>query len=228
MSEQGKPPRRMQDRAVRTRARIMDAAGQLFETCGYGGTTINAIVDKAGIAKGAFYHHFKDKNELASTILEETLDLQAMEEQDCKLQEIYDTGMILAYRIIHEPPIRAALRLSLEYNARDTYGTPWPPWISIDTEQLEAAIRNGEVAPDIDTTATSYLIAGGWAGIVVINFAVNGNLDDLEERISLMYKNLFLAIAHPRYLRQLDLSPDRGKCLYEEFLAKKQTEENES
>lgn len=226
MSEQGKRSREMQARAKLTRAKIMNAAGILFETCGYGGTTINTIVERSGIAKGAFYHHFKNKSDLAKTILDETLTLDGLEIQDFKLQEIYDTGAILAYRIIHEPSIRAALRLSLEYNARDTYGTPWPPWIGINTGQLDAARENGEIAPDVDSDATAYLIAGGWSGLVVIGYAVNGNLDKLEERVALLYKNLFLAIAHPRYLRKLDLAPDRGRRLFAEYLAKQQPQEN--
>ena len=40
---------------------IYEVSLQLFRTKGYDGTTIDAIVKKAGIAKGTFFNHFKSK-----------------------------------------------------------------------------------------------------------------------------------------------------------------------
>lgn len=40
----------------------------LFERHGFHGVTINQIVEKAGISKGGFYHHFTSKDELLFVI----------------------------------------------------------------------------------------------------------------------------------------------------------------
>jgi TetR/AcrR family transcriptional regulator, transcriptional repressor for nem operon len=46
-----------------TRARILNAAGQLFRREGYGGSGIDGLTKSAGVTNGAFYGHFKTKSE---------------------------------------------------------------------------------------------------------------------------------------------------------------------
>ncbi len=50
-----------QQRAEETRSRILDAAGELFAEHGYGATRVADICARAGVTKGAFYHHFESK-----------------------------------------------------------------------------------------------------------------------------------------------------------------------
>lgn len=50
-----------------TRARIIDAAGQLFRREGYGGSGIDGLTKAAGVTNGAFYGHFKSKSEAFRT-----------------------------------------------------------------------------------------------------------------------------------------------------------------
>jgi TetR/AcrR family transcriptional regulator, transcriptional repressor for nem operon len=53
-----------------TRERLMDAAEELFLVQGYGGTSVDAILERTGLTKGAFFHHFGSKRELAVSLLE--------------------------------------------------------------------------------------------------------------------------------------------------------------
>jgi AcrR family transcriptional regulator len=53
------------------RKEIMEAAGKLFMMKGYDETSVNMIVEEAGVAKGTFYHYFKTKEEILGSILEE-------------------------------------------------------------------------------------------------------------------------------------------------------------
>lgn len=53
-----------------TRSRIMDAAELLILEYGFGGTTVDAVVGVAGVTKGAFFHYFASKAELAHAIVE--------------------------------------------------------------------------------------------------------------------------------------------------------------
>lgn len=50
------------------RSSIIDASWELFKEKGYEKTTIDDIIEKAGIAKGTFYHHFQGKSALLGTL----------------------------------------------------------------------------------------------------------------------------------------------------------------
>ena len=52
------------EHAAQTRARIVEAARRLFNRHGFEQVTIDRIMTDAGLTRGAFYHHFKSKNEL--------------------------------------------------------------------------------------------------------------------------------------------------------------------
>lgn len=53
--------------AVR-RAELINCAQGLFLTRGYERTTINDVISAAGLSKGAFYHHFRSKEDLLEAI----------------------------------------------------------------------------------------------------------------------------------------------------------------
>jgi AcrR family transcriptional regulator len=53
-----------------TRARIVDVATGLFASAGYDATSIEMVLAKSGISRGALYHHFKDKAALFEAVLE--------------------------------------------------------------------------------------------------------------------------------------------------------------
>ncbi|MFT8705325.1 TetR/AcrR family transcriptional regulator [Bifidobacterium aquikefiricola] len=50
------------------RASIIHAAWSLFRDKGFDKTTIDEIIEKAGTAKGTFYHHFQGKSALLGTL----------------------------------------------------------------------------------------------------------------------------------------------------------------
>ena len=54
---------RAEGKAV-TRARMLDAAGQLLSEKGYGGLSASAVSRAAGVAQPTFYVHFRDKDDL--------------------------------------------------------------------------------------------------------------------------------------------------------------------
>ena len=71
----------MQQRSEETRARITEAAIKLFSHQGYNKASVDDICAEAGISKGAFYHHFKSKQDLFLALLDgwlQTID-QAIE-----------------------------------------------------------------------------------------------------------------------------------------------------
>ncbi|WP_404435924.1 TetR/AcrR family transcriptional regulator [Microbacterium aerolatum] len=64
-------------RRENTRARLMDAAAQVFAEVGLEGASVEAICDRAGFTRGAFYSNFDSKDELflelASSVAEQRL-----------------------------------------------------------------------------------------------------------------------------------------------------------
>jgi len=56
-----------------TRAKILETALDLFHRGSFKGTSINQVVEQAGITKGALFHYFKGKNELGYAVVEECI-----------------------------------------------------------------------------------------------------------------------------------------------------------
>ena len=54
----------------RTRVRILDLAYDAVIRKGFAATSIEELVEAAGITKSGFFYHFKDKNDLARQLLE--------------------------------------------------------------------------------------------------------------------------------------------------------------
>jgi AcrR family transcriptional regulator len=52
------------------RAQFLDCAEGLFFSQGYEATTVNDIIDRAGLSKGAFYHYFDSKEALLDALAE--------------------------------------------------------------------------------------------------------------------------------------------------------------
>ncbi len=55
--------------APRRRGEILAAAERVFQAHGYAATTIEAVADAAGVAKGSVYNYFKSKRELFYEVL---------------------------------------------------------------------------------------------------------------------------------------------------------------
>jgi len=49
---------------------ILDTARKLFYSTGYDRTTVDAIINEAGIAKGTFYYYFKSKLDLLDSLVD--------------------------------------------------------------------------------------------------------------------------------------------------------------
>lgn len=60
-----------------TRRRIIGAAGRRFKRDGIDGSGIAALMADADLTNGAFYAHFRSKDDLIASVIEEELRLQA-------------------------------------------------------------------------------------------------------------------------------------------------------
>lgn len=60
----------VQSKGARTREKILDLAYLAVIQKGFAATSIEELVEAAGITKSGFFYHFKDKNDLARQILQ--------------------------------------------------------------------------------------------------------------------------------------------------------------
>jgi AcrR family transcriptional regulator len=59
------------EKRARTKAQLIAAASRLFAKQEWESVTIDDVVNEAGVAKGTFYTHFNDLNQLAAVVADE-------------------------------------------------------------------------------------------------------------------------------------------------------------
>lgn len=65
------PPRRTQaDRRARTRSALLESAARGLSRYGYGNLNLERVASEAGYTRGALYHQFKDKEDLARAVID--------------------------------------------------------------------------------------------------------------------------------------------------------------
>lgn len=65
----------MSEKGNRTRAKIIEAARELFHRSGVRATSIDQILEASGTGKSQFYHYFKSKDEIVREVLSFYLDI---------------------------------------------------------------------------------------------------------------------------------------------------------
>jgi AcrR family transcriptional regulator len=70
-------PTRGTRRRERTRRRLTDAATLLIAEKGVSGLRISEITERADVALGSFYNHFKTKDELVEAVVADTIEARA-------------------------------------------------------------------------------------------------------------------------------------------------------
>jgi AcrR family transcriptional regulator len=66
----GGPRRTQTERRARTRAALLEAAARGFSRFGYGNLVLEQVANEAGYTRGALYHQFAGKEELALAVVE--------------------------------------------------------------------------------------------------------------------------------------------------------------
>lgn len=107
----------MAKRGEETRTQILDAAEQLFLEFGYGGTTVEAILDRTGTTKGAFFHHFASKQALARALIERYAELDTV---------TLETNVARAERLSRDPLQQVLILIGLYEEAMTGLTEPFP------------------------------------------------------------------------------------------------------
>ena len=93
------------DHKAQARKRLLEKAGALAKTRGFGTTGVDALVKAAGLTSGAFYAHFSSKSEMLAALvaneLERSLELFRDLAASCRAHEIEDAKDQLEAAIRH-------------------------------------------------------------------------------------------------------------------------------
>ncbi|WP_329400047.1 TetR/AcrR family transcriptional regulator [Streptomyces lydicus] len=202
-----------QDRAIRTRRVILEAAASVFDEQGYDRATIAEVLERAGVTKGALYFHFASKEQLALAVLEEQVVDIAVEPQKIKLQEFVDAGQVLAYRLRRDPIQRGAARLAVEQGSNHLdRKQSMISWTRFVEGLLNEARARGEILESIVVRDTAELFVGAFAGLQMMSHAMS-NQADLSHRLTVFFEHTLPSIAVPAVLAKLNLDPARGEKL---------------
>ena len=63
-----------QPRAIETRKKILQEAAQLFALKGFHDTKVGELIKAADVTSGAFFHHFKGKDDLAFAVVDHHME----------------------------------------------------------------------------------------------------------------------------------------------------------
>ncbi|MCX4855979.1 TetR/AcrR family transcriptional regulator [Streptomyces canus] len=200
-----------QERAIRTRRTIVEAAGAVFDEHGYAASTIAMVLERADVTKGALYFHFPSKESLAQAVLDEQLSLGAVPPHPCKLQEIVDMTFVFGQRLRTNSLLKGSVRLTVDQCAPPgvDHTGPFRQWSEHLLAMLQQARDQGELLPTVKPPDTADLLVGAFAGVQLMSRALHGR-EDLGHRISVMWAHLLPSIAVPGLLIGLDSRPDRG------------------
>ncbi|MEV0637164.1 helix-turn-helix domain-containing protein [Streptomyces sp. NPDC050619] len=73
---------------VRTRARILEIAQELFAKRGYAGTSIADIARELGTSKAALYYHFSSKEQILGALITEPLSMYTALAERCQKETV--------------------------------------------------------------------------------------------------------------------------------------------
>ena len=168
---------RRAERGEATRTALVRAARELFTERGYAAVGTSEVVKRAGVTRGALYHHFPDKRELFRAAYEAT-ERDLVEGLNSQLTTIDDpwealvTGIRSFFDIASEPKL---MRMGL-IDGPAVLG--WEAWreignryaLRVTAAGIQRAMDAGVLRQaDVNALAHMLLAAVGEAGLMLAN-----------------------------------------------------------
>lgn len=171
-----------------TRDRLFEAAVALIGERGYTGTTVDEIVERAGVAKGTVYYHFKSKAELFSALLDDGLERLATSFRAATVDTASATAALRAlvhaeltyiqhYQAFSKLVMSEMWRLDRDW--RDAIGKLRDHYGSVLAATVERGVGSGEFRADLDVQLTASALFG-----VVATAALDWLVFDRERKLA--------------------------------------------
>lgn len=164
-----------QERAQRTRLRILESAAEAFARHGYNGVSLNELIRQSGLTKGAFYFHFPSRDELALAAFRHKQEqlvaqiAQAVDEQAPPLERLEALLRERARLLERDPTLFVVVRLGIELTLLHGAGSEYASFSELPLELFERILRDGQSCgvfrPELDPRLTAETIFAGILGI---------------------------------------------------------------
>jgi AcrR family transcriptional regulator len=160
-----------QARSEATRQRILNAAIDLFSTVGYAAAGLGEVIERAGMTKGALYHHFDSKEALATAIIEQGTDLirdafeRLCESSSPALENMVHGVFVVTDLLVSDKTARTAEQLTrglAEFNS--AAASVWSSRLDAMTTQVKLADTEGDLREGLDPYAVSESILNAMIG----------------------------------------------------------------
>jgi AcrR family transcriptional regulator len=164
------------ERGAATRERLIGAARRLFGERGYEATSIQLVLSRAGVARGALYHHFDSKEALFDAVLEEIVAEVA--EQAANAARAAGTDPVANLRAASNTWLEVALDTDIQritlLDAPAVVG--WKRWRELDEQHtlgglkqtLQRIADDGRLPPEsVDVLAHMILAAVAEAALLI-------------------------------------------------------------
>ena len=197
-----------QVRSEATRRKILDAAIDVFDEVGYTVAGWGTIVKRAGMTKGALYHHFDAKEPLASAIMDEGSDMllaafrNACGSASPALENMIHGTFAVVNLLSSDKMSRAAEQLAAALNGfNEAASRFYANWVPEMAAEARRAIAEGDLRDDVDPEVVSASIVGAMFGARLLSNAMSGHhkngvpAGDPTSRLSQLWELLLPGIA---------------------------------
>ncbi|MEU0743921.1 ScbR family autoregulator-binding transcription factor [Streptomyces sp. NPDC006134] len=192
-----------QERAVRTRKLLVQAAATVFAEEGYAPSSLTTISKRAGVSNGALHFHFENKKALARAVEDAAAEaVSGLVRPEGRagtsaLQALVDATHGLAGSLLDDIVVRAGFDLGLErvLGGEARLLRTWHEWVK---ETLRRAEAEGHLAPGVSQDDAAAAIVA-----VTVGFEVLAGDDPrwlAERRIAGFWELLLPGIATERDL----------------------------
>jgi AcrR family transcriptional regulator len=185
---------------------LLEAAALQFAESGYARTSFADLIDRAGVSKGAFYFHFRSKDELALAAFRLKQEQMATRledvagRHDSAIDRLFAVIRERSAVLVREPSFRCLSTLSAELAGHPQLGSRYREYLELPvrffTDLLEQAQREGGVLADPRPDILAEVAFAGMVGIDYLSDAIT-DWSDLGERTERLLQVLHAAIAGP-------------------------------
>jgi AcrR family transcriptional regulator len=194
------------------REAILVAAARVFAEKGYGRTTIQEVLDESGATKGALYHYFANKQELAQALVTEYFTMEDSLPLLPRVQSVVDASIKLALLTAKVPVIQAAARLVTEPD-HPFFLYMASQYIDTITALLAEAAAFGELRRGVEPREAAATWVEAYTGADVTYRLRISELPDAIARMNLVVAR---GLATEETMQKVDTSVARGERLIQQ------------
>ena len=165
---------------ARTRVRLLQAAFQEIHRSGFRSADLDAILDKAGVTKGALYYHFDNKEALGYAVVDEVIASKVHQKWVQPLRNAENPIDVLVRIFQSESQKREdvqrgcyLLNLSQEMSGLDEgfrrrTASVYKDWHDGMADALREGQKRRVVRSDINANETATFVLAAWEGYAVL------------------------------------------------------------